>query len=528
MRAVEKKGKMRYIAIPYNNAMVYRQRWLSKSALWAFATIWRLFMELLDAFFYALYKAASNFNDFLWSRALIVLLIGCGLFFTLKTKFVQFRLVKDMFKLLGESAEAETACGKKKGKAKGVSSFQAFAISVASRVGTGNLAGVAIAISLGGPGAIFWMWLMAVIGAASSFVESALAQVYKVKDGSHFRGGPAYYMRQGLNSPVLGAFFAVLITVTFGFVFNMVQSNTIAMAFSEAFNVPPLASAIAVAFLTAIVVFGGVKRIAAVSSIVVPVMAVSYVLIALFVIVKNYTLVPAIFKQILSEAFNIKSSFSGSIVGVALQGIKRGLFSNEAGMGSAPNAAAAAHTSHPAKQGLLQALSVFTDTLVICSCTAFIILASGVPMNHEDGIVLTQRALSSQMGAAGPIFIAFSLFCFAYSSIIGNYYYGETNVEFLNKSKKSMFVYRLLVVSLVFVGALQRMAVVWNLADLFMGLMAIVNLYAIVRLAPVAVYTLADYEKQKKKKKNPVFNQSSVAGLETDCWEPLPAAPVKA
>ena len=450
-------------------------------------------------------------SNFLYTYILIAMLIVLGLFFTYKTKFVQFRYFKEMFRLLGDGA----ANGNEDGH---VSSFQAFCISTASRVGTGNLAGIAIAISVGGPGAIFWMWLIALIGAASSFVESTLAQIYKEKDGNGaFRGGPAYYIEKGLNKKL----FSILITISFGLIFNSVQSNTISIAMNEAFGFDRLTVGIILMILTIAIIIGGVQRVAKVSGIIVPVMAVLYILVSLFVIIKNIGEVPSIILLIFENAFGIKQAVGGSLGGVILIGIKRGLFSNEAGMGSAPNAAATANVSHPVKQGLIQTLAVFNDTLIICSCTAFIILLSDVDLNGGlTGIQLTQNALSSQIGSIGSTFIAICILLFAFSSIVGNYYYGESNIEFLTDKKIYIGMYRAGAVMVLF-GAIASLDIVWNMADVFMAIMAIINLVAITALGKFAYKALEDYTKQKKKGiKDPVFKSSSIEGLKnTTEWE---------
>ena len=452
-----------------------------------------------------------KFNDFLWTYILIALLLVLGAYFTIRTNFVQFRYLKEMFRLLGDGFSNK----KEKGS---ISSFQAFCISTASRVGTGNLAGIAIAISVGGPGAIFWMWIIALIGAGSSFVESTLAQIYKEKneDGS-FRGGPAYYMQKGLNKKWMGVLFSLLITLSFGLVFNSVQSNTITESFNTAFGVNRLVIGIILTVLTTIIIFGGVHRIAKVSEVLVPVMALAYIGIAVIILIMNATEIPSVLKLIVENAFGFKEVAGGTLGGALLLGIKRGLFSNEAGMGSAPNAAATANVSHPVKQGLIQTLGVFTDTLIICSCTAFIILLSGVDYsgpNASTGIKLTQDALSSQIGPFGNTFIAICILLFAFSSIVGNYYYGESNIEFLNDKKWFLFAYRVCVVLMVLFGSVAKVDVVWNLADVFMGLMAIVNLVAIFMLSKYAFLALKDYTEQKKSGiKEPVFKASSIPGL---------------
>jgi len=453
------------------------------------------------------------FNDILWSYVLIVMLLFVGTYFTLKTKFVQIRYFGQMIKILGDSV----------GHKGGVSSFKAFCISTASRVGTGNLAGVAIAIASGGPGAIFWMWLIAIIGGASSFVESTLAQIYKVKDGEAFRGGPAYYMEKALNKRWMGVAFSILISITFGLIFNSVQSNTISLAFHEAFKLDRTIIGIVLAIATGAIIFGGVQRIANFSAAVVPVMAILYILVSLYVIVSNISMVPEIFRDIVENAFGIRQAVGGGIGAAIMTGVKRGLFSNEAGMGSAPNAAAAAETSHPVKQGFVQTLGVFTDTILICSCTAFMVLISGAHKTEGlTGIQLTQNALSSQVGGWGNIFIALCILLFAFSSIIGNYYYGETNIEFLTPNKTWLNLYRVGVIGMVMFGSIGELALVWNMADLFMGLMAVLNLIAIFLLGKVAFEALGDYSNQKESGLDPRFNKNDIDmpyGERVECWD---------
>ncbi|ABG85365.1 alanine/glycine:cation symporter family protein [Clostridium perfringens] len=451
-----------------------------------------------------------SFNDFLWGYILIILLICAGLLFSFKTKFVQFRYTKEMFRLLGDGI------GKSNKEKGGVSSFQAFCISTASRVGTGNIAGVAIAVAVGGPGAVFWMWLIALIGSASSFVESTLAQIYKTKDKDSFRGGPAYYMEKGLGKRWLGIIFSILITISFGFVFNAVQANTVSVAFNNAFGLSREAIGIILAIVTALVIFGGIHRVAKVSEIIVPILAVLYILIAIIVLILNITEIPSVFKLIFESAFGIKQLTAGGLGAAVMQGIKRGLFSNEAGMGSAPNAAATADVTHPVKQGLIQTLGVFTDTLLICSCTAFIILLSGQYADSSlTGIELTQKALVSQIGPFGAYFIAICILLFAFSSIVGNFYYGQTNIEFIHTNKILLNIYRILVIGMVLFGSIAKVDLVWNLADLFMGLMAILNIITILFLGKYSFLALKDYTAQKKAGiKEPVFKASSIPGLE--------------
>ena len=455
-------------------------------------------------------------NTYIGTYLLIILLLIAGFYFTFKTQFVQFRMIKEMIKLLGDGVGKSSKDGK-------VSSFQAFCISTASRVGTGNIAGVALAIAVGGPGSVFWMWIIALIGGASSFVESTLAQIYKVKDASGaYRGGPAYYIEKGLNKRWLGLLFSILITITFGFVFNAVQANTITEAFQTAFGMDKLFMGIILAIVTAAVIFGGVQRIAKVSEIIVPVLAVAYVLVALLVIALNITKIPAMISLIVSNAFDFSSFASGAFGVMFIQGVKRGLFSNEAGMGSAPNAAATAEVNHPVQQGLIQTLGVFTDTILICSCTAFVILLSGIYADSDlTGIQLTQAALTSQIGVIGNYFIAFCILLFAFSSIIGNYYYGESNIEFMSAKKFWLVAYRTIVVGMIIFGSLTKVAIVWDLADLFMSFMAIVNLIAILLLGKFAFKALKNYTDQKKQGvKNPIFKASDIEGLtNVDEWK---------
>lgn len=452
------------------------------------------------------------FNDILWGYVLIVMLLFVGAYFTLKTRFVQLRYFVQMIKVLGDSV----------GHKGGVSSFKAFCISTASRVGTGNLAGVAIAIASGGPGAIFWMWLIAIIGGASSFVESTLAQIYKVKDGEAFRGGPAYYMEKALNKKWMGVGFSVLISITFGLIFNSVQSNTISLAFHEALKLDRTIIGVVLAVATGVIIFGGVQRIANFSAVVVPAMATLYILVSLYVIIANIGMVPEIFRDIIENAFGIRQAVGGGIGVAVMTGIKRGLFSNEAGMGSAPNAAATADTSHPVKQGFVQTLGVFTDTILICTCTAFMVLISGAHKTEGlTGIQLTQNALSSQVGGWGNVFIAICILLFAFSSIIGNYYYGETNIEFLTPNKAWLNLYRAGVIGMVMFGSIGELALVWNMADLFMGLMAILNLIAIFLLGKVAFEALNDYSNQKENGLDPKFNKNDIDmpySERVECW----------
>ncbi|UTR09029.1 alanine:cation symporter family protein [Evansella sp. LMS18] len=450
-------------------------------------------------------------NDLLWTYILIGLLLGLGVFFTIRTKFVQFRLFGEMFRVITEKKDSE----------RGISPFQAFTISTASRVGTGNLTGVALAIAIGGPGAVFWMWVVAIIGMATAFIESTLAQVYKVRDGKDFRGGPAYYMEKALGSRGLGIAFAILLTLCFGLIFNSVQANTITDAFDGAFGTDRLMVGLIVAVVAGVIIFGGVRRIAAVTQIVVPVMAVLYLILALFVVLTNIPAIPAVFNLIVTSAFGVNEMIGGGIGAAIMQGVRRGLFSNEAGMGSVPNAAATANVSHPAKQGLVQSLGVFFDTIIICSATAFLILLTDVyGTGEENGIQLTQAAMAVHVGEWAVYFVAIAILFFAFSSIIGNYYYGETNIEFIRENSVWLQIYRVAVIGMVVFGAVAEVTLVWNLADLFMGLMAVLNLVAIFLIGKIAYSVLTDYTDQRKAGKNPVFFAKNIPGLKgTECWE---------
>ena len=465
----------------------------------------------------------TQINDALWTYLLIGVLVLCGLWFTFKTKGVQFRMIGEMFRLLGDSATTGNK-KEKKDKHKNISSFQAFAVSVATRVGTGNLAGVATAIAIGGPGSVFWMWVIALLGSATAFVESTLAQLFKKRNKESFIGGPAYYIKKGLHCNWLSITFAVLLTLTFGLAYNSIQSNTITDAMEEAFGLSPMLVAIILSVTALIIVFGGIHRIANVSAVLVPIMALGYFILVVVIIIMNYELIPYVFKVIITNAFGLEQSVGGAIGATIMTGVKRGLFSNEAGEGSAPNVAATATVSHPVKQGLIQALGVFTDTLLVCSCTAFVILISGLYKFPElNGIALTQSALESEIGSSGPTFIAVAIFLFAFSSIIGNYYYGEANIRFMTSNKSVLTAYRILSGGVVvFFGALASLETVWNFGDLFMALITICNLIAIIALGKYAFRLLDDYRAQKKKGiKEPVFYKSQFPEIEKEleAWD---------
>ncbi|ENU17496.1 alanine/glycine:cation symporter family protein [Acinetobacter lwoffii] len=451
-------------------------------------------------------------NGPLWDF-LVVFLVAVGIFYTIMTGAVQIRLFWHSMKVMKNS----------RGKVQdthGITPFQAFVTGLASRVGVGNVAGVAIAIAIGGPGAVFWMWFTAFLGMSSAFVESSLAQLFKVRDNKNqqFRGGPAYYITQGLKQKWLGIVFAIALITTYGFVFNAVQANAITGATSHAWGwdqanlILPLGGlnleiswvGLFLVFMTAVIIFGGIKRIAKVAESFVPFMAVLYLAVALYIAVINYDLLPSIFQLIFSKAFEFEAAaggFFGAMVSMAMMmGIKRGLFSNEAGMGSAPNAAAASDVKHPVNQGLVQMLGVFVDTFVVCSCTAIIILVSGLYENAGfEGVTLTQMALESQIGAWGDDFLALILFLFAYSSIIGNYAYAEGNVQFINNNRRVMLIFRIFVLIMVYFGSIASVPLIWNMADLFMGVMASINLIAILLLMPFLLMLLKDYTGQLKR-----------------------------
>ncbi|TQL01157.1 sodium:alanine symporter family protein [Cellulomonas sp. SLBN-39] len=429
----------------------------------------------------------------LYTYWLVYLLVGVGLWFTLRTGFVQVRLFPAMLRQVASSRE--DAAG-------GISSFQAFTVGLASRVGTGNIAGVAVALTLGGPGAIFWMWVVAAVGMATAFVEATLAQVFKVRvaDGT-YRGGPAYYIERGLGSRRWGAVFAVLLILTFGFAFNMVQANTIADTFAAGHGVPVAWTAVGLVVLAAPVLFGGVRRVARVAEVVLPVMAAAYLLLALVVVVLNLGAVPDIVGQILRGAFGLDSALAGTAGGLlaaVLNGAKRGLFSNEAGMGSAPNAAATATVSHPAKQGLIQSLGVFVDTMLVCSATAFLILLAGPEVyspgetDQSAGAALTAQAVAHELGGWTTAPMSALVFAFAFSSVLGNYSYAEVNLTFLGVRGRALNALRTLVLASVGVGSLLALTTVWALADIAMALMATVNLVAILLLSRWALGVLAD------------------------------------
>lgn len=476
----------------------------------------------------AINSAINWLSGALYNYLLIYLLIGVGLFFTVKSGFVQFRLFPAMIRQIAESRSDAKG---------GISSFQAFCVGCASRVGTGNIAGVSVALVLGGPGAIFWMWVVAAVGMATAFMEATLAQMFKQRspDGS-FRGGPAYYIQAGLGSRTGGITFALLLIFTFGFVFNMVQANTISGSVSSTLGLDIGWVAVGLMVISAPILYGGVRRIAKVAEVVLPVMAVAYVALALVIIVLNIGEVPRVFGDIFAGAFGLNEALAGTgggILAALLNGVKRGLFSNEAGMGSAPNTAATATVSHPVKQGLIQSLGVFVDTIVICSATAFIVLVSGVyvPGVEPDsgGAVLTQQSIAANLGdwTAVPMMILIFVFVFAFSSILGNYSYAEVNLNYLGVNGRALHFLRTLVLAAVGFGALAALNTVWALADVAMAGMALVNLVAIVLLSKWAVGAARDFELLRKAGRtdemfNGVDNPNLPGDLPGDIWRAVP------
>ena len=462
----------------------------------------------------------SAVNGVLYYPILIIVLLACGFYFTIRTKFIQFGLLGEAFKVITEKPEGKDD----------VSSFQALMVSTASRVGTGNIVGVANAICLGGPGAVFWMWIIALIGGASAFIESTLAQIYKKRgsDGVSY-GGPSYYIENALGSRGIGVLFAVALIATYAVGFNMLASFNLQDSFRVYdFYVPGKTSwmiGAVLAVLAGYCILGGGKRIIKYTSLLVPVMGVIFVIMALIMIVINVKNIPAMFGMIFEDAFNFKAIFGGVAGSALVQGIKRGLYSNEAGMGSAPNAAASASVSHPVKQGLVQMISVFLDTLVICSATAFMSLASGIaPTEELAGAPFVQASLATVFGRYGNLFITVSLALFAFTTLLGNLYYVDSCLTYLNKktpSKTFMLCYRIIATILIFVGAGMEMSLAWDIADFLMGVMCLINIPTIIILGGTALKALDDYKKQREEGKNPVFKAETI-GIDTsklDYWK---------
>ena len=463
----------------------------------------------------------DNINDFLWTYVLVAVLLGAGLYFTIRLRGVQFGMIGEMCRLLIKSGgKYDASNSRREAPGRRISSFQAVAVSLASRVGTGNIAGVAIAIALGGPGAVFWMWVVAFLGSANAFVESTLAQLFKVRGEHSFRGGPAYYIQKGIGKRWYARTFAILITVTFALAFNSVQSNTIAIALENSFGIEKIATGVALTALTLIVIWGGIQRIAKLNEVIVPVMAVFYLLLAFYVIIVRIGYFPHVMRLIVENAFGINQIAGGGIGMAMIMGVKRGLFSNEAGEGSTPNAAATADVSHPVKQGLIQTLGVYTDTLLVCTATAFIILCSGVFDSGLTGIELTQAALSNEVGDAATIFVAIAIVLFGFTSIVANYYYGETNTDFIGRFKGSHTILRLLSAAMVAIGSVASLNLVWTLADITMALMTLCNIVAILLLGRYAAICLRDYRTQRRQGIDPVYHKETIPEIadKTECW----------
>ncbi|WP_316570060.1 alanine/glycine:cation symporter family protein [Neobacillus sp. YIM B06451] len=469
-------------------------------------------------------------NGWLWSTPMIVFCIGVGLYFSLRTRFLQVRHIKEMVMLMfqGKSSDA------------GVSSFQALSLALSGRVGTGNIAGTATAIAFGGPGAVFWMWAIAFIGAGTAFVESTLAQIYKVKQDGEYRGGPAYYIEKGMGMKWYGILFALSALVAMSFLMPGIQANSIAIGIENAFKVDRAITGAIIVVILGAIIFGGVKRISIVASYVVPFMALGYILVSLYIVAVNFTEVPAVFSLIFRSAFGADAAF-GALLGLAIQwGVKRGIYSNEAGQGTGAHAAGAAEVSHPAKQGLVQAFSVYIDTLFVCSATAFMILFTGMyntvdpsdPTEKtfiiqnlpgvEAGPGFTQAAVDTALPGFGAGFVAIALFFFAFTTIMAYYYIAETNIAYLTRgmsSKWPMFVLKIVLMASTFYGAVKTAKLAWALGDVGLGIMVWLNLIAIVILAKPALMALKDYEAQKKAGLDPVFNSKELGIKNAEYWE---------
>ena len=468
----------------------------------------------------------NSINSIIWSNAMIILCIGEGIYFSIATRFLQISNFRDMLKLLFAKATNES----------GVSSFQAFAIALCGRIGTGNIVGVATAIAMGGPGSIFWMWVIAIFGAATAYVEATLGQIYKEKKDGEYRGGPAYYIEKGMGIKWYATLFAFVTVVSTGLLLPSVQSNSISSGLSTAFNIPTHYTAIALVVLIILIISGGIKRISKFSEIIIPIMSGGYILLAFIIIGLNIHHVPSMFVLIFKSAFGMEEAFAG-IVGAAISwGVKRGIYSNEAGQGTAPHAAAAAAVSHPAKQGLVQSFSIYVDTLLVCTATAFMILITGqyniTPPNvspiveNIPGVeytAFTQYAIGHHFPALGSAFVAIALFCFAFTTIIAYYYMAETNFAYLDKKnqyfKYGKWVIALMVIGSTYYGAIKTADAAWTLGDIGVGSMAWLNLIAILILHKPALKALKDYRAQKKEGKDPHFNPTDLGIKNSDYWE---------
>lgn len=469
-------------------------------------------------------KIISTINDLVWSNALIILCMGVGIYFSIITRFVQVRYLKEMVTLLFDGKSSD----------KGVSSFQAFAIAISGRIGTGNIAGVATAIAMGGPGAVFWMWLIAFLGSASAFIEATLGQVYKEVKSGEYRGGPSYYIEKGLGIKWYAILFAIATVISTAVLLPGVQSNSIALSIENAFQIPVAYTGAAVVILLGLIIFGGVKRIGKVAEIVVPFMAGGYILMSLVIIVYNFAEIPSVFSLIFRSAFDLEPAFAG-IFGMAVAwGVKRGIYSNEAGQGTAPHAAAAAEVTHPVKQGLVQAFSVYVDTLFVCTATALMILFTGKynVLNPNGGFLLenipgakigaeyTQLAIASHFPSLGAGFVAISLLFFAFTTIMAYYYIAETNLSYLDKTGNKWLInlLRVLILLATFYGTVKTAEAAWTLGDIGVGIMAWLNVIAIILLRKPALKALKDYEKQRKEGKDPVFKAKDVGIENTTEW----------
>jgi len=459
-------------------------------------------------------------NNVLWGKLLIYLLLGAGLYFTVRTGLVQFRHFGHVFTVMRRSFRTERG---------GISSFGAFVTGLAQRVGTGNIVGVGLAVTVGGPGAVFWMWIVALVGMATSFVENTLAQLFKVRDeGGTFCGGPAYYMAKGLGARWMGGLFSVLLVASFGFVFNAVHANAMTESLHTAFGVSRWLGGVVIVALAALVVFGGIRRVARFAEAVVPVMAIAYLAVSFVVVARHLSEIPGIIALIVRSAFGLEQAAAGGLGWVVsqamMQGVRRGLFSNEAGMGSSPNAAATAEVKHPAAQGFVQMLGVFGDTIVICTATATIILLSGLyePNGELTGVPLMQESLKVQVGGWGSAFVAIVLQFFAFTTIVANFYFGETNAVFLASSRRIVVPFRLVLLGCVMLGSVAKLETVWKMADLAMGLMALVNLAAILLLSSLAIKVMRDYTDQLGRGVEPVFDRKKFPEIqekiEPDVW----------
>lgn len=476
-------------------------------------------------------KIINTVNAWVWSPALVVLCLAAGLYFSFGTRFLQVRRFGEMARLLFSTDKQQKT---------GITSFQAFAMALSGRVGTGNIVGVATAIGYGGPGAIVWMWVIAFLGAGSAFAEATLAQIFKENHKGEYRGGPAYYIEKGLRAKWLAVVFAVCAVVACGVFLPPVQSNGIAMSFANTLNVNPAWIGIVVAVLIGIVVIGGVKRIANVAQIVAPFMAIIYILLSIVILIIHAAEVPAVFGDMLRSAVGVQEVFGGILGSTIAWGVKRGIYSNEAGQGTAPIVAAAAKVSHPVKQGMVQAFSVYVDTLLVCTATAVMILAcrtynvfdtqgnllftSPVAQLGEPDVSYTTAAISTLLGhKAGGLVVSFALFFFAFTTIMAYYYYAETNLVYLfGKGRKEhvcIWVLRVLLIAAVFYGSINKASLMWSLGDIGVGTMAWINIISILLLSRIAFKSLRSYERQKKEGKEPEFDPDELNIKNADFWQ---------